>query len=85
MKAFTKGLPWSSWSALAPALMLVALSTGCRSVGSMLGSKDAEARSGTVWNVPAPDIPPPLYRLEQLYLPGVEDILAACETVLDYA
>ncbi len=34
-------------------------SSGCRSVGGLLGSKDAEARSGTVWNVPAPDIPPP--------------------------
>ncbi|SEP90309.1 pyruvate dehydrogenase E1 component beta subunit [Azotobacter beijerinckii] len=38
-----------------------------------------------IQRVTAPDIPPPLYRLEQLYLPGVEDILAACETVLDYA
>lgn len=38
-----------------------------------------------IQRVAAPDIPPPLYRLEQLYLPGVEDILAACETVLDYA
>ncbi|MFC0667740.1 alpha-ketoacid dehydrogenase subunit beta [Azotobacter chroococcum] len=38
-----------------------------------------------IQRVAAPDIPPPLYRLEQFYLPGVEDILAACETVLDYA
>ncbi|ASL27694.1 alpha-ketoacid dehydrogenase subunit beta [Azotobacter chroococcum] len=38
-----------------------------------------------IQRVTAPDIPPPLYRLEQYYLPGVEDILAACETVLDYA
>ena len=38
-----------------------------------------------IQRVTAPDIPPPLYRLEQLYIPGVEDILAACETVLDYA
>ncbi|NHN76056.1 alpha-ketoacid dehydrogenase subunit beta [Azotobacter chroococcum] len=38
-----------------------------------------------IQRVAAPDIPPPLYRLEQYYLPGVEDILAACETVLDYA
>lgn len=38
-----------------------------------------------IQRVTAPDIPPPLYRLEQFYLPGVEDILAACETVLDYA
>ncbi|QQE87993.1 alpha-ketoacid dehydrogenase subunit beta [Azotobacter chroococcum] len=38
-----------------------------------------------IQRVTAPDIPPPLYRLEPYYLPGVEDILAACETVLDYA
>ena len=38
-----------------------------------------------IQRVTAPDIPPPLYRLEQLYMPGVEDILAACETVLEYA
>jgi 2-oxoisovalerate dehydrogenase E1 component beta subunit len=38
-----------------------------------------------ILRVTAPDIPPPLYRLEQLYLPGVEDILAACEAVLNYA
>lgn len=38
-----------------------------------------------IQRVTAPDIPPPLYRLEQLYIPGVEDILAACETVLEYA
>ncbi|HHK3649354.1 TPA: hypothetical protein ACQSTE_006375, partial [Pseudomonas aeruginosa] len=29
--------------------------------------------------------PPPLYRLEALYMPAVEDILAACDTVLGYA
>ncbi|NQD93700.1 alpha-ketoacid dehydrogenase subunit beta [Pseudomonas sp. CrR25] len=38
-----------------------------------------------IQRVTAPDIPPPLYRLEQLYIPGVADILAACETVLNYA
>ena len=38
-----------------------------------------------IQRVAAPDIPPPLYRLEQFYLPGVEDILAACETVLTRA
>jgi pyruvate dehydrogenase E1 component beta subunit len=38
-----------------------------------------------IQRVTAPDIPPPLYRLEQLYIPGVADILAACEAVLDYA
>jgi pyruvate dehydrogenase E1 component beta subunit len=38
-----------------------------------------------IQRVTAPDIPPPLYRLEQLYIPGVEDILAACDAVLDYA
>ncbi|GAB3389463.1 alpha-ketoacid dehydrogenase subunit beta [Azotobacter armeniacus] len=38
-----------------------------------------------IQRVTAPDIPPPLYRLEQFYLPGAPDILAACETVLDYA
>ena len=35
--------------------------------------------------VTAPDIPPPLYRLESLYMPSVEDILQACDTVLNYA
>ncbi|WP_137818056.1 alpha-ketoacid dehydrogenase subunit beta [Pseudomonas sp. 2FG] len=35
-----------------------------------------------IQRVTAPDIPPPLYRLEQLYIPGVEDILAACDTLL---
>ena len=38
-----------------------------------------------IQRVAAPDIPPPLYRLESLYLPSVEDILAACASVLDYA
>lgn len=38
-----------------------------------------------IQRVAAPDIPPPLYRLEQLYIPSVDDILAACETVLNYA
>lgn len=38
-----------------------------------------------IQRVTAPDIPPPLYRLEPLYLPGVEDILAASEAVLGYA
>jgi 2-oxoisovalerate dehydrogenase E1 component beta subunit len=38
-----------------------------------------------ILRVTAPDIPPPLYRLEQLYMPGVEDILAACEATLSYA
>ncbi|MFZ3153883.1 alpha-ketoacid dehydrogenase subunit beta [Pseudomonas sp.] len=38
-----------------------------------------------IQRVTAPDIPPPLYRLEQLYIPGVEDIVAACEAVLNYA
>lgn len=38
-----------------------------------------------IQRVTAPDIPPPLYRLEQLYIPGVEDILAACDTVLNFA
>jgi len=35
--------------------------------------------------VTAPDIPPPLYRQEALYLPNVADILAACDSVLNYA
>ncbi len=35
--------------------------------------------------VTAPDIPPPLYRLEQLYIPGVEDILHACDQALNFA
>lgn len=38
-----------------------------------------------IQRVTAPDIPPPLYRLEYFYLPSAEDILAACEMVLDYA
>ncbi|MBC9249648.1 2-oxoisovalerate dehydrogenase [Pseudomonas alcaligenes] len=38
-----------------------------------------------IQRVAAPDIPPPLYRLEQLYIPGVEDILAACDSTLNYA
>ncbi|MDO9617068.1 MAG: alpha-ketoacid dehydrogenase subunit beta [Pseudomonas sp.] len=38
-----------------------------------------------IQRVTAPDIPPPLYRMEQLYIPSVEDILAACDAVLDYA
>ncbi|MGL4317915.1 MAG: alpha-ketoacid dehydrogenase subunit beta [Pseudomonas sp.] len=38
-----------------------------------------------IQRVAAPDIPPPLYRLEQLYIPGVEDILAACDETLHYA
>lgn len=38
-----------------------------------------------IQQVAAADIPPPLYRLEALYMPAVEDILAACDTVLGYA
>jgi pyruvate dehydrogenase E1 component beta subunit len=38
-----------------------------------------------IQRVTAPDIPPPLYRLEQLYIPGVEDILQACDHVLNFA
>lgn len=38
-----------------------------------------------IQRVAAPDIPPPLYRLEQLYIPSPADIVAACELVLDYA
>ncbi|WP_044873596.1 alpha-ketoacid dehydrogenase subunit beta [Pseudomonas sp. LFM046] len=38
-----------------------------------------------IQRVTAPDIPPPLYRLEQLYIPAPEDILAACDLVLNYA
>ncbi|WP_271103939.1 alpha-ketoacid dehydrogenase subunit beta [Pseudomonas tohonis] len=38
-----------------------------------------------IQRVTAPDIPPPLYRLEPLYIPSPEDILAACDLVLDYA
>ncbi len=37
---------------------VMVVGTGCRSVGGLIGNKDAEARSGTVWNVPAPDIEP---------------------------
>jgi 2-oxoisovalerate dehydrogenase E1 component beta subunit len=35
-----------------------------------------------IQRVTAPDIPPPLYRQELLYIPSVEDILAACATAL---
>jgi pyruvate dehydrogenase E1 component beta subunit len=38
-----------------------------------------------IQRVTAPDIPPPLYRLESLYMPGVEDILHACDIVLHHA
>lgn len=38
-----------------------------------------------IQRVTAPDIPPPLYRLEGLYIPGVDDIVAACDAVLNYA
>ncbi|WP_166365433.1 alpha-ketoacid dehydrogenase subunit beta [Pseudomonas akapageensis] len=38
-----------------------------------------------IQRVTAPDIPPPLYRLEQLYMPSVEDILHACDHVLNFA
>ena len=38
-----------------------------------------------IQRVTAPDIPPPLYRLESLYIPSVADITAACDAVLNYA
>jgi pyruvate dehydrogenase E1 component beta subunit len=38
-----------------------------------------------IQRVTAPDIPPPLYRLESLYMPNVEDILQACDSVLHFA
>ncbi|MNF29708.1 Pyruvate dehydrogenase E1 component subunit beta [compost metagenome] len=38
-----------------------------------------------IQRVTAPDIPPPLYRLEQLYMPSVEDVLHACDHVLSFA
>lgn len=38
-----------------------------------------------IQRVTAPDIPPPLYRLESLYIPSVADIVAACDAVLNYA
>ncbi|SDU14260.1 alpha-ketoacid dehydrogenase subunit beta [Geopseudomonas guangdongensis] len=38
-----------------------------------------------IQRVAAPDIPPPLYRLEPYYLADVGDILAACDAVLEYA
>jgi pyruvate dehydrogenase E1 component beta subunit len=38
-----------------------------------------------IQRVTAPDIPPPLYRLEHLYIPSVEDILDACDTALHFA
>ena len=51
-----------SFSLRLGALTLIAMAlavTGCgRQLGSMVGSKDAEARSGVVWNVPAPFLEP---------------------------
>jgi len=38
-----------------------------------------------IQRVTAPDIPPPLYRLEHLYIPGVADILHACDNALNFA
>ncbi len=38
-----------------------------------------------IQRVTAPDIPPPLYRLESLYIPSVADIVAACDAALNYA
>ncbi|UVJ44873.1 alpha-ketoacid dehydrogenase subunit beta [Pseudomonas sp. LS1212] len=38
-----------------------------------------------IQRVTAPDIPPPLYRLEHLYMPSVEDVLHACDNVLNFA
>ncbi len=38
-----------------------------------------------IQRVTAPDIPPPLYRLESLYIPSVADIVAACDATLNYA
>ena len=38
-----------------------------------------------IQRVTAPDIPPPLYRLESLYIPSVDDIVAACDAALNYA
>ena len=38
-----------------------------------------------ILRVTAPDIPPPLYRLESLYIPSVDDILLACDNTLSYA
>lgn len=38
-----------------------------------------------IQRVTAPDIPPPLYRLESLYMPGALDILAACDATLHFA
>lgn len=46
------------FAASAVGLTLLLAVNGCRSVGSVAGSRDAEARSGTVWNVPAPELPP---------------------------
>jgi pyruvate dehydrogenase E1 component beta subunit len=37
-----------------------------------------------IQRVTAPDIPPPLYRLESLYMPNVEDILLACDNALHF-
>jgi 2-oxoisovalerate dehydrogenase E1 component beta subunit len=38
-----------------------------------------------IQRVTAPDIPPPLYRLEHLYIPGVADVLHACDNALNFA
>lgn len=48
-----------TWIALLALLATAVAVSGCgRSLGSMVGSKDAEARSGIVWNVPAPFLEP---------------------------
>ncbi|MCJ8169893.1 alpha-ketoacid dehydrogenase subunit beta [Atopomonas sediminilitoris] len=38
-----------------------------------------------IQRVTAPDIPPPLFRMEQHYLPQVADIVQACDDALNYA
>lgn len=50
----------SSISVLSTAIVLLGTAglMSCRSVGGVAGSRDAEPRSGTVWNIPAPDLPP---------------------------
>jgi len=49
---------FSKLLALIFASSLLLSGAACRSVGGVAGSRDAAARSGTVWNVPAPELPP---------------------------
>lgn len=55
----TSRLRSMSWLMLGVLVLGPLAATGCRSVAGVLGDDDAEARSGSVWNVPAPFLEPP--------------------------